>query len=223
MRAFQKHVSHLGLFNSLSQTLMKLTSPGVPDIYQGTEIWDFSLVDPDNRRPVDYEHRRQLLAGPTDEAPCRPGGDLRGLARELDDAKEDGRIKLYVTYQGPSLPPRPSRAVCHGGVHPPGRRGVRRPRTCSPSPAAHGEAAAVVAVPRLVARLAPDPGRSPLGAEVWQDTRLPLTGLDPALRWRNVFTGEVLTPEDRDGQPSLAAADLFAHFPVALLLAEPGG
>ena len=59
-----------------------------------------------------------------------------------------------------------------------------------------------------------------MGAEVWTDTRLPLTGLDPALRWRNLFTGELLTPEVRDGQPSLAAADLFAHFPVALLLAE---
>ena len=59
-----------------------------------------------------------------------------------------------------------------------------------------------------------------MGAEIWQDTRLLLPGLDPALRWRIAFTGEVLTPEVRDGQPSLAAADLFAHFPVALLIAD---
>jgi (1->4)-alpha-D-glucan 1-alpha-D-glucosylmutase len=85
-----------------------------------------------------------------------------------------------------------------------------------------GEAAAVVAVPRLVARLSPDPGRPPIGAESWLDTRLSLAGLDPALRWRNAFTGELLTPEDRDGQPSLPAAGLFADFPVSLLIAERG-
>jgi maltooligosyltrehalose synthase len=73
-----------------------------------------------------------------------------------------------------------------------------------------------------VARLTPDPDRPPLGAEAWSDTRLPLAGLDPSLRWRNLFTGEVLTPEVRDGQPSLAAADIFADFPIALLLAERG-
>src|SRR5262249_44150303 len=58
---FQQRISHYGLFNSLSQTLLKITMPGVPDLYQGTELWDFSLVDPDNRRPVDYERRRTML------------------------------------------------------------------------------------------------------------------------------------------------------------------
>src|SRR5262249_3393739 len=54
-RAFRQRISRLGLFNSLAQTVLRLTAPGVPDTYQGTELWDFSLVDPDNRRPVDYE------------------------------------------------------------------------------------------------------------------------------------------------------------------------
>src|ERR1041385_1034402 len=54
-----KEIARLGAINSLTQTLLKLTSPGVPDIYQGNEIWDFSLVDPDNRRPVDYKHRSE--------------------------------------------------------------------------------------------------------------------------------------------------------------------
>ena len=74
-RAFQRRVSHFGLFNSLAQTLLKLASPGVPDIYQGTELWDFSLVDPDNRRPVDYERRRRLLAD-LQAAAESAGGDL---------------------------------------------------------------------------------------------------------------------------------------------------
>ncbi|MGP0066646.1 MAG: hypothetical protein ACLQGP_24030 [Isosphaeraceae bacterium] len=78
-------------------------------------------------------------------------------------------------------------------------------------------------VPRLVAGLTSDPDRAPLGPEVWQDTRLILAGVAQATRWRNLFTGEVLTAEDRDGQPSLAAADIFAGFPVALLIAERDG
>ena len=95
-REFQQRISHYGLFNSLSQTLLKLASPGVPDTYQGTELWDFSLVDPDNRRPVDYDRRREMLAEL--QASESAGGDLRELARELVAAKEDGRIKLYVTH-----------------------------------------------------------------------------------------------------------------------------
>jgi (1->4)-alpha-D-glucan 1-alpha-D-glucosylmutase len=134
----------------------------------------------------------------------------------------DGRIKLYVTHR--SLAARRD----HPGLF---SAGDYIPLAAEGPKAAHafafarraGEAAAVVAVPRLVAGLSPDPARPPLGAESWPDTRLPLDGLDPALRWRNAFTGEVLTPRDVGGRPTLAAADLFAHFPVALLLAERGG
>jgi (1->4)-alpha-D-glucan 1-alpha-D-glucosylmutase len=95
-RGVQRRLSHLGLFNSLSQTLLKITTPGVPDTYQGTELWDFSLVDPDNRRPVDYAHRHRLLQ----ELQARlaaAGNDRTALAQELLEKKEDGRIKLYVT------------------------------------------------------------------------------------------------------------------------------
>ncbi len=67
----QRLISRFGLLNSLSQTLIKLTVPGVPDIYQGNELWDLSLVDPDNRRPVDYELRRGMLVGAARRAPDR--------------------------------------------------------------------------------------------------------------------------------------------------------
>src|SRR5205814_5489247 len=93
---FQKRISHFGLLNSLSQTLLRLAAPGVPDTYQGTELWDFSLVDPDNRRPVDYNHRRKMLAALKADI---ASGNLRRLARELVAAKEDGRVKLYVTHR----------------------------------------------------------------------------------------------------------------------------
>src|SRR5262249_16984117 len=80
-----RDIARLGAINSLTQTLLKLTSPGVPDIYQGNEIWDYSLVDPDNRRPVDYKLRREILeslSGP------RPG--------ELMQMWPDGRIKMFL-------------------------------------------------------------------------------------------------------------------------------
>ena len=81
-----KEIARLGAINSLTQTLLKLTSPGVPDIYQGNEIWDYSLVDPDNRRPVDYNRRREML---DTLATATPG--------ELMQTWPDGRIKLFLT------------------------------------------------------------------------------------------------------------------------------
>jgi (1->4)-alpha-D-glucan 1-alpha-D-glucosylmutase len=81
-----KEIIRLGAINSLTQTLLKLTSPGVPDIYQGTEIWDYSLVDPDNRRPVDYELRRQMLKSLSNATPG-----------ELMQTWPNGRIKLFLT------------------------------------------------------------------------------------------------------------------------------
>src|SRR5205085_10481475 len=95
---FQKRINHYGLFNSLAQTLLKITAPGVPDTYQGTELWDFSLVDPDNRRPVDYERRREMLRELRANVEAS-GRRLPELTRELLARKEDGRIKLYVTYR----------------------------------------------------------------------------------------------------------------------------
>jgi (1->4)-alpha-D-glucan 1-alpha-D-glucosylmutase len=76
---FQRRVSYWGMFNSLAQTLLRCTAPGVPDTYQGTELWDYSLVDPDNRRPVDYDLRARLLA----ELDHQAADDPAGLAREL--------------------------------------------------------------------------------------------------------------------------------------------
>jgi (1->4)-alpha-D-glucan 1-alpha-D-glucosylmutase len=81
-----EEIARLGAINSLTQTLLRLTSPGVPDIYQGNEIWDFSLVDPDNRRPVDYKHRREMLATIGKAKP-----------EELLQSWPDGRIKMFLT------------------------------------------------------------------------------------------------------------------------------
>ena len=94
-RAFERRVSHFGLLNSLCQTLVKLVAPGVADTFQGTEIWDFSLVDPDNRRPVDIE-RRQRMLGAVKQAIAAQPGDRSQLCRELVASKDDGRVKLFL-------------------------------------------------------------------------------------------------------------------------------
>src|SRR5262249_20275762 len=104
--ALQRRVAFFGRFNSLSQVLLKLTSPGVPDLYQGCELWNYSLVDPDNRSPIDYRRRREVLAE-LEERIAGAGGDpergLAGLANELVDGGQDGKIKAYVIYQGLSF------------------------------------------------------------------------------------------------------------------------
>src|SRR5206468_5167164 len=92
---FQARIAELGIYNSLAQLLIKMTAPGVPDFYQGTELWDLNLVDPDNRRPVDYRQRRGLLSAlkscATPEAHC---------AAELLEHRTDGRMKMFVTMRG---------------------------------------------------------------------------------------------------------------------------
>src|SRR5437660_11420860 len=88
---FHRRVAYPGMLNSLSQTILKIASPGVPDFYQGTELWDFSLVDPDNRRPVDFATRAKFL----DQLAARPPKPAALLAN-----LSDGRAKLHVIRQG---------------------------------------------------------------------------------------------------------------------------
>jgi len=91
--AFADRVVAAGMLNSLSQVLLKIASPGVPDFYQGNELWDLSLVDPDNRRPVDYTIRQSMLAEIMREAASKP----LALSKKLFERPDDGRIKMYVT------------------------------------------------------------------------------------------------------------------------------
>ncbi len=211
--AFQRMISHYGMFNSLSQTLLKICSPGVPDFYQGTELWDFSLVDPDNRRPVDFEKRVAALA---DLRERESAGPATGLARELSLAIDDGRIKLYTT----------SRALCFRRDHRElFEQGEYAPLAAEGGKAAHlcafarktGRAAAIIVVPRFLTRLIPGGGSVPFSKAVWGDTSLVLPGTAPGARYRNIFTGELLEARAAEGRTVLSLADVFTCFPVALL------
>jgi (1->4)-alpha-D-glucan 1-alpha-D-glucosylmutase len=218
VREFVRRISDHGMFNSLSQTLLKIALPGVPDIYQGTELWDFSLVDPDNRRPVDYELRAHYLQE-LQESAAQAGSELWRLARTLVDSRVDGRIKLYLTYQ--ALRCRRS----HPGLFSEGEyfaaetAGAKSEQVFAFARRLKG-ASAVVAVPRLVTRLMPQSGDLPLGPSAWQDTILRLPAEQDGHVYKNIFTGETLAARLEDGKETLALRDVLANFPVALLLAQ---
>jgi (1->4)-alpha-D-glucan 1-alpha-D-glucosylmutase len=218
LRVVQRQVAFFGYFNSLAQVLLKLTCPGVPDLYQGTELWDFSLVDPDNRRPVDYRHRREVLAKLRDRI-AEAGPDLTQLAGELLANLSDGRIKLFVVYQALNFRRAHGEVLAHGEYLPLEAAGPQRDHVCAFARSA-GDGALLVVVPRLVVRLAGGVERPPLGPEVWGETRLLLPSRLAGRHYRNLFTGEVLAPGSQEGAPNSLLGTILARFPVALLWSE---
>lgn len=190
LRQFVDRVKDAGRVNSLAQTLLKNTAPGVPDLYQGTELWDLSLVDPDNRRPVDYVLRRRLL----DELNAMSGDNI---AAQIMERADEGLPKMWTIYQALRL--RQDRKEWFGA------EAAYTPLTVDGTKREHviaylrGDNVATV-VPRLMVKL--------LGT--WRDTTVSL----PKGRWRNRLTGTVL-----DGG-KVAIRGLLKEFPVALLVRE---
>jgi len=212
---FQTRVATFGALNSLAQVLLKATAPGVPDFYQGTELWDLSLVDPDNRRPVDWALRRRLL----DELVKEIEGtqDLAGLVRSLLETREDGRVKLYLTRQ--TLAFRRARAALfeRGEYRPLEAQGPLAGHVCAFARVAEGEVALTVVPLHLARRRIDDP---PLGPDYWGGTRL-LIQDDLGTRFRNVLTGETVEVELTAEGRGLALGGALASFPVALLETAP--
>ena len=211
---FQRFVSHHGMINSLAQTLLKIALPGVPDTYQGTELWNFSLVDPDNRRPVDYARRAALLR----ELITRRGDQADGpaqLVRDLVATPGDGRIKLYTIWRGLACRRESPGLLSSGDYRPLIVRG-RHEASLFGFIRVSGPRTAIVAVPRLTTRLI-SPDRFPLGREVWDDTEVELPGVAPGSLFRNEFTGASVETKACGNAAVAAAGELLADFPVALL------
>jgi malto-oligosyltrehalose synthase len=215
LEEFLAQIGDAGLFAALSQVLLKLASPGVADFYQGTELWDLSLVDPDNRRSVDYELRSGLLSKL--EARCAaPDADLGAIARELLSARADGRVKLYVIWRGLAARARHPALQPGGGYRALGATGARAEHVVAFARLDPGGDHVVAIAPRWFTRLR-SPDGLPLGAAVWADTELPLDGLPAASTYRQVFTGELVSSHTRDGRPALRVSDALESFPIALL------
>ena len=187
----------------------------MPDIYQGQELWDFSLVDPDNRRPVDYEKRRTLLAELRERADG-PGADLSALARDLVANSTDGRIKLYTTWRTLQYRADQPELFDSGSYRPLRTIGRRRKHVCAFVRARNGTAL-VTAVPRLIVRLTNGSEVWPLGKSVWRDAWLVLSRELAGRRYRHLFTGAELEVREADGIAGLPLAEVFREFPVALL------
>ncbi len=210
---FQRMISHYGMFNSLSQTLLKICAPGVPDFYQGTELWDFSLVDPDNRRPVDYEKRVSMLAELKQKEEQMTGVQL---AWDLSLNKEDGRIMLYLVHKALNYR-REHRSLFEQGEYLPlTAEGARAGHVCAFVRKLGGKCM-VVAVPRLLTRLISGGGSVPFGKAVWEDTRLLLPEIGPGVQFRNIFTNEIIVTVSQNGTAVLALADVYAAFSAAML------
>jgi (1->4)-alpha-D-glucan 1-alpha-D-glucosylmutase len=209
--ALATRVSRPGLWNSLSRTLLHLTVPGVPDIYQGDEQWTFSLVDPDNRRPVDYEARRQMLEdlGPRGEEV--PHDFVRMVS-----SPENGRVKTHVVRSVLRARHDHRELFSVGDYAPLEVEGVGAEHVVAFA-RTHGGEAAVVVVPRLSASLVG--GRNaPIGEEVWGDSVLVLPAELSGRRWRCALTGQEIDGA-RSGQ-GLSIAGIFESLPAALLLSE---
>jgi (1->4)-alpha-D-glucan 1-alpha-D-glucosylmutase len=214
-RALQRKVAHYGMYNSLSQTLLKVASPGVPDIYQGNEIWDFSLVDPDNRRRVDYETRSRMLKTLQTQM-AAAGQHLAALARELVQTKEDGRIKLYVTYRALSYRRERKDLFAEGSYIPLEGVGNKKEHICAFA-RKRGNQTVIVVVPRLLTRLTLNSEEPPLGKEVWEGSCLVLLEEEVSRGYRNIFTGETVETTPWERKAGLPLEAVFASFPVALL------
>ncbi|HKG11980.1 MAG TPA: malto-oligosyltrehalose synthase [Pyrinomonadaceae bacterium] len=206
---FVRVPARAGVLNSLSQTLLKTTAPGVPDFYQGTELWSFTLVDPDNRRQVDYEQRRALLASLRDAGT----GDATEFVKSLLEKPDDGRVKMYVTSRALNFRRARAGLFSRGEYEPLAARG-RRAENVLAFARTRGEESCVAVAARFFTRLGVGrEGPLALSAEAWGDTHLPL-GEVGAGRWRDVFTGREF---DAGSGGALRLAEVLSPLPVALL------
>jgi (1->4)-alpha-D-glucan 1-alpha-D-glucosylmutase len=189
-REFQALVARFGALNSLAQVLAKITAPGVPDFYQGTELWSFTLVDPDNRRPVDYRRRAALL----ETLKRREVEDRKGLLRELSADPRLDETKLYLTYKGLEFRRANPDFFARGEYQALAARGAFADHVCAFA-RRFGDDWAVAVIPRWTSRIAD-----------WADTHLALPHRGP---WRNVLTGQAAASDRIE--------DLLRDFPVSLL------
>lgn len=199
---FAARVAWLGALTSLSQTLLRLTMPGVPDIYRGSELWELSMVDPDNRRPLDYAAIRAKAASLRQ----REGAAVSELVPDW----QDGRVKLHLIRQVLRLRRERPALFASGRYEAISVSGAKAEQLLAFRRS--GEAAElVVLAPRLWPQLAGAGHTAAAAAAGWGDTALPLA----AGRYTHVLTGQRL--EVADDRP-LPVSRLLADFPVGLLL-----
>jgi (1->4)-alpha-D-glucan 1-alpha-D-glucosylmutase len=203
-REFTSRIAFHGALNSLSQLTVKIASPGVPDFYQGSELWDLRLVDPDNRRPVDFNLRSERLRSFSSGASSIP--DL------LADWRH-GAVKLFVTQRALDFRRQHAQLFLKGKYIPLRIQGAHRESVFAFA-RQYRRSWAIVVVPRLTTRIASEQAM-PLGQNAWGDTRIPLPARSPQ-EWSDIFTKAPAA-----SGPELAVGSLLSDFPVAILAGQP--
>jgi (1->4)-alpha-D-glucan 1-alpha-D-glucosylmutase len=217
----QQYVARMGMFNSLSQILIKFSVPGVPDVYQGNELWDFSLVDPDNRRPVDFARRQHILEElqlfGLQSCAC-----LKSRVRQLSENMSDGRIKMYLTWKTLLMRKQLPSLFQEGEYLPLAVHGANASHVVAFA-RRHGNTSAIVVVPRLCAQLLKDTSTSLLDSAVWKDTQVVLSIGNETRAYRNAFTLETILPEKAEDTKVVKVSRLLEDFPLALLIEQNRG
>ncbi|MFL5358397.1 malto-oligosyltrehalose synthase [Archangium sp.] len=214
LQSFKRRIERAGQHNALGQQLLKLASPGVADTYQGCELWDLSLVDPDNRRPVDYRLRDSLLRKLDEEAKA----DRLGLCARLVADMDDGHIKLFLVAEALRLRRRQA-ALFHRGHY--RALSLVGPRADAAVAFAreHEKAVVIAAAPRYTLSALESP-RGLAGAH--EETSLELPESYASMTFRDVFTGREVRPGRQAGGAVLPLAPLLAGFPLVLLERSDG-
>ncbi len=208
-REFQKKLAYFGMLNGLSQSLLKIASPGVADFYQGTELWDLHLVDPDNRGPVDFARRMAALrelAAPQSSAP--------DYVRNLVENWTDGRAKLFLIWKALRFR-RDHSDLFHQGEFLSLQSAGCRAGNVIAFARKTDTSSVLVAIPRWLTQLPAAPDRK-LGDFDWCDTSVVLPSGLPS-QWTSILTQSQLSSENRNGAQHLPVNDLFRDFPVAFL------
>ncbi|MBD0315655.1 MAG: malto-oligosyltrehalose synthase [Nitrospiraceae bacterium] len=212
---FQVRLAHCGLFGALSQLLLKMTAPGIPDFYQGTELWDFSLVDPDNRRPVDYK-TRHLMLNDLRRAMDTPETVRPEWVHALANEARDGRLKLF-TMMATLEYRRVHTALFERGDYVPLETGGAQKQHLCAFARVHETEAVVTVVPRFLYTLMPEATHPPLGSSTWEDSWVAVPPWPTLATFQHVLTGEVVASESVQGRRVLQASKIFEHCPLGLL------
>ncbi|MFH1691955.1 MAG: malto-oligosyltrehalose synthase [Candidatus Omnitrophota bacterium] len=202
---FVKKISYLGIFNSLSQVLIKILSPGVADFYQGCEFWDLSLVDPDNRRSVDFQKRISTLKDIKDQSVQ----DMPALMRDLLGHKEDGRIKLFLTLMALKIRKEKPVLFEEGEYVLLEVQGALKDHVFATA-LIHENDCVVTVIPRFVSDLVKE-GGLPCGKDVWTDTAI-IFPAELRFSFKDYFTNRVF----EDVSKPVFVGDLLEHFCVGL-------
>jgi (1->4)-alpha-D-glucan 1-alpha-D-glucosylmutase len=206
----QCQIAFYGQINALAQTLLKLASPGVPDIYQGSEGWNLSLVDPDNRRPVDFQKLEQQLRELN--LSLHQEDETTNLVSGLLGSIDDGRIKQFLVAAVLNLRKQYPALFQHGSYEPLSVDGEQAEYVCA-FLRRYNDQTMIIVVPRLVAGLTQGQQNMPLGETVWDDTYITLPAGFTDQPLTNIFTHEEVKAEGN----SIQVAHLLRSFPVAML------